>query len=230
MSQSNPVTNHKLMEEEKNSIPSVVATPVEFKRVIACLGAGYVGGPSMAVMALNCPDVKVIVVDLNAKRIERWNSSDLDNLPIYEPGLQNVIKQTRQKNLFFTTDLVSAVQEASMIFVSVNTPTKTHGIGAGKAADLRYWEAAGMSNSLSLSLSLCFLLYFCLIYISFSFHSFCCEFVNLNLSLARSIAQAANGPKIVIEKSTLPVRSTLSSRSLSLSLSLSHFIFFFFFS
>ena len=103
---------------------------------ICCLGAGYVGGPTMAVMALKCPDVKVIVTDLNERRIAAWNSS---NLPIYEPGLQEVVEEARGRNLFFSTDIDAAIRECSIIFVSVATPTKTSGIGAGEAADLTYW-------------------------------------------------------------------------------------------
>jgi len=106
---------------------------------ICCLGAGYVGGPTMAVMALKCPDVKVIVTDLNERRIAAWNS---DNLPIYEPGLDEVVKEARGRNLFFSTDIDAAIKECTIIFVSVATPTKTSGIGAGEAADLTYWELA----------------------------------------------------------------------------------------
>lgn len=140
----------------------------KFDYVIACLGAGYVGGPTMAVIAKNCPNIKVIVCDINPKQIEKWNS---DNLPIYEPKLEDYITETRGRNLFFTTDLDSAIKEASMIFVSVNTPTKTFGIGAGRAANLKNWELA-----------------------------------------ARHISKVANGPKIVIEKSTLPVRTAHSMK------------------
>merc|ERR1711988_1342695 len=106
---------------------------------ICCLGAGYVGGPTMAVMALKCPDVKVTVCDINERRIAAWNSA---NLPIYEPGLQEVVEEARGRNLFFSTDIDSAIKECTIIFVSVNTPTKTSGIGAGEAADLTYWELA----------------------------------------------------------------------------------------
>lgn len=136
--------------------------------VIACLGAGYVGGPTMAIIAKNCPNIKVIVVDINPKQIERWNS---DSLPIYEPGLMECVSAVRDKNLFFTTDLDASIREAELIFVSVNTPTKKHGIGAGRAADLKNWELA-----------------------------------------ARHISKVANGPKIVIEKSTLPVRTAHSMK------------------
>ena len=104
---------------------------------ILCIGAGYVGGPTMAMIAKNCPEHTVTVVDINQERIERWNSNDL---PIFEPGLLEVVQQTRGKNLFFHTDIAGAIAEADIIFVSVNTPTKKFGEGAGKAADLQYWE------------------------------------------------------------------------------------------
>lgn len=120
----------------------------------------------MAMLALKCPSVKVLVCDINEKQIERWNS---DCLPIYEPGLDEVVKSCRGRNLFFTADIDSAIKESGMIFVSVNTPTKKFGIGAGKAADLKNWELA-----------------------------------------ARHIAQVANEPKVVVEKSTLPVRTAHS--------------------
>lgn len=135
---------------------------------ICCIGAGYVGGPTMATLAKYCPDVKVHVVDINPKQIARWNS---ENLPIYEPGLYEVVKETRGKNLFFSTDVDGAIRESEIIFVSVNTPTKTYGLGAGKAADLKNWELA-----------------------------------------ARNIAKVANGDKIIVEKSTLPVRTAHSMR------------------
>jgi UDPglucose 6-dehydrogenase len=106
---------------------------------IACIGAGYVGGPTMAMIALKCPEIEVVVLDINEDRIAAWNS---DKLPIYEPGLLEVVQEARGRNLFFSTDVVKHVGEADIIFVSVNTPTKTSGIGAGKAADLSYWESA----------------------------------------------------------------------------------------
>ena len=106
---------------------------------ICCLGAGYVGGPTMAVIALKCPAIEVCVVDISVPRIAAWNS---DQLPIYEPGLDEVVKQCRGRNLFFSNDIEKHVAEADIIFVSVNTPTKTRGLGAGKAADLTYWESA----------------------------------------------------------------------------------------
>ena len=107
---------------------------------IVCIGAGYIGGPTMAVIAQMNPDRKVIVTDINAERIAAWNSPDFD-LPIYEPGLVDVVKKVRGKNLFFTTDIEGAVQECDIIFVGVNTPTKMFGRGAGRASDLQYWEA-----------------------------------------------------------------------------------------
>jgi len=133
---------------------------------ICCLGAGYVGGPTMSVIALKCPDIKVTVVDLNQERIAAWNDENLDNLPIYEPGLSEVVAQARGKNLFFSTDVDTAIDAADMIFIAVNTPTKTYGEGKGMAADLKFVE-------------LC----------------------------ARQIARVATNDKIIVEKSTLPVRT-----------------------
>ena len=130
---------------------------------ILCIGAGYVGGPTMAMIALQCPDRKVTVVDINADRIAAWNS---DDLPIYEPGLKEVVKACRGRNLFFTTEIERGIEENDIIFVSVNTPTKTFGRGAGCAADLQYWEQT-----------------------------------------ARQIKRCAKTDKIVVEKSTLPVRT-----------------------
>lgn len=130
---------------------------------ICCIGAGYVGGPTMSVIADKCPHHRVTVVDLNSARIAAWNS---DDLPVYEPGLDAVVRRARGRNLFFSTEVDAAIRDADMIFISVNTPTKTYGSGAGKAADLKYVE-------------LC----------------------------ARRIAEVATGPKIVVEKSTLPVRT-----------------------
>ncbi|KAI6126890.1 UDP-glucose/GDP-mannose dehydrogenase family, NAD binding domain-containing protein [Pisolithus sp. B1] len=108
---------------------------------VCCIGAGYVGGPTCAVIALKCPHIKVTIVDLNQSRIDAWNSPDY-NLPIYEPGLEDVVRQARGRNLFFTTDIDGSIQEADLIFVSVNTPTKKSGVGAGFAADLNYVESA----------------------------------------------------------------------------------------
>ncbi|MCI13384.1 UDP-glucose 6-dehydrogenase 1-like, partial [Trifolium medium] len=130
---------------------------------ICGIGAGYVGGPTMAVIALKCPSIEVAVVDISHSRISAWNS---DKLPIYEPGLEQVIQQCRGKNLHFSTDVEKHVYEADIIFVNVNTPTKTSGLGAGKAADLTYWESA-----------------------------------------ARVIADVSRSNKIVVEKSTVPVRT-----------------------
>ena len=104
---------------------------------ICCIGAGYVGGPTMAVIALKCPDIKVTVVDLNAARIAAW-TGPLDQLPIYEPGLADVVGEARGRNLFFSTDIDQAIDEAQIIFMAVNTPTKTEGEGAGMAADLSF--------------------------------------------------------------------------------------------
>ena len=133
---------------------------------ICCIGAGYVGGPTMAVIAKMCPHIKVIVVDLNANRIAAWNDENVNNIPIYEPGLSEIVAEARGRNLFFSTDVENAISEAQMIFISVNTPTKTYGSGKGMAADLKYIE-------------LC----------------------------ARQIAKVAVNDKIVVEKSTLPVRT-----------------------
>lgn len=133
---------------------------------ICCIGAGYVGGPTMAVIAQKCPHIKVTVVDLNEKRIAAWNDKDVNNIPIYEPGLSDVVAEARGRNLFFSTEVDKAIDEADMIFISVNTPTKTYGVGKGMAADLKYIE-------------LC----------------------------ARQIARVAKNDKIVVEKSTLPVRT-----------------------
>jgi len=130
---------------------------------ILCIGAGYVGGPTMAVVAKHCPEHRVVVVDINEARIAAWNS---ERLPIYEPGLDEVICCARGRNLFFSTEINRNIAEADIIFVSVNTPTKTFGQGAGKAADLQYWEKT-----------------------------------------ARQILENSTTPKIVVEKSTLPVRT-----------------------
>ena len=133
---------------------------------ICCIGAGYVGGPTMSIIANKCPDIQVTVVDVNEQRIAAWNDKDFNNLPIYEPGLADIVKEARGRNLFFSTEVDKAIDEADMIFISVNTPTKTYGVGKGMAADLKYIE-------------LC----------------------------ARQIAQVAKTNKIVVEKSTLPVRT-----------------------
>ena len=133
---------------------------------ICCIGAGYVGGPTMSVIAQKNPSIKVIVVDVNQSRIDAWNSEQLDKLPIFEPGLDAVVSEARGRNLFFSNDVEAAIHEADMIFISVNTPTKTYGAGKGMAADLQYVE-------------LC----------------------------ARQIAKIATSDKIVVEKSTLPVKT-----------------------
>lgn len=133
---------------------------------ICCIGAGYVGGPTMAMIAQKCPHIKVTVVDLNEQRIADWNDADLNKLPIYEPGLADVVAEARDRNLFFSTEVDKAIEEAQMIFISVNTPTKTYGVGKGMAADLKYIE-------------LC----------------------------ARQIARISTDHKIIVEKSTLPVRT-----------------------
>ncbi|KAJ3109713.1 UDP-glucose 6-dehydrogenase 1 [Phlyctochytrium bullatum] len=112
---------------------------MSFKTKICCIGAGYVGGPTCAVIALKCHDVKVTIVDINQNRVDQWNSNEL---PIFEPGLDEIVFERRGKNLFFSTDVDGAIEEADLIFVSVNTPTKKSGMGAGFAADLAYVEAA----------------------------------------------------------------------------------------
>ena len=132
---------------------------------ICCIGAGYVGGPTMAVIALKCPHINVTVVDANPDKIKAWNGP-LEELPVYEPGLAEVVKEARGRNLFFSDDIPGNIEKAEMIFMAVNTPTKTEGKGAGMAADLRYVEAC-----------------------------------------ARDIAKYSKSNKIVIEKSTLPVRT-----------------------
>ncbi len=133
---------------------------------ICCIGAGYVGGPTMSVIAKKCPDIQVTVVDLNEARIAAWNDENTENIPVYEPGLSEVVAEARGRNLFFSTDVDNAIDEAEMIFISVNTPTKTYGSGKGMGADLKYIE-------------LC----------------------------ARQIARVAKTDKIIVEKSTLPVRT-----------------------
>jgi UDPglucose 6-dehydrogenase len=140
---------------------------------ICCIGAGYVGGPTMAVIAENCPEIEVTVVDMNTERIALWNDEDVNQIPIYEPGLSEIVAKTRGKNLFFSTEVDKAIAEADMIFISVNTPTKEYGIGKGMAADLKYIE-------------LC----------------------------ARQIARVATSDKIVVEKSTLPVRTAEAVKSI----------------
>ncbi len=140
---------------------------------ICCIGAGYVGGPTMAIIAQKCPNIKVTVVDLNEARINAWNDSNPENIPIYEPGLSDIVSETRNKNLFFSTEVEKAIDLADIIFISVNTPTKTYGEGKGMAADLKYIE-------------LC----------------------------ARQIAQVSKSDKIIVEKSTLPVRTAEAIKSI----------------
>jgi UDPglucose 6-dehydrogenase len=148
---------------------------MNFKKHILCIGAGYVGGPTMAMIACQCPDCRVTVVDVNPDRIAAWNS---DELPIFEPGLDVLVRRARGRNLFFSTDIAGGIRDSEIIFVSVNTPTKAFGLGAGMAADLQYWEKT-----------------------------------------ARQILEYSQTSKIVIEKSTLPVKTAqameriLNSRS-----------------
>jgi len=139
---------------------------MSFKKNILCIGAGYVGGPTMAMIAAKCPQYKVTVVDINQKRINEWNS---DSLPIFEPGLHDLVKVARDRNLFFSTEVEKGIREADIIFVSVNTPTKTFGQGAGMAADLQYWEKT-----------------------------------------ARQILANSDHDKIIVEKSTLPIRTAMA--------------------
>jgi len=138
---------------------------------ICCIGAGYVGGPTMAVIADRCPATQVTVVDLNAERIAAWNDADLSQLPVYEPGLDAVVGRARGRKLHFSTAVEEAIAAADMVFISVNTPTKTKGLGAGQASDLKWVEAS-----------------------------------------ARTVAKAAQGHTIVVEKSTLPVRTAAVTR------------------
>ena len=134
-----------------------------FKKNILCIGAGYVGGPTMAVIALKCPEYRIEIVDINTERIRQWNSEDI---PIFEPDLFEIVKKTRGKNLFFSTEIEKGIKNADIIFVSVNTPTKTFGEGAGMASDLQYWEKT-----------------------------------------AHEIIANSESDKIIVEKSTLPVRT-----------------------
>ena len=109
---------------------------------ICCIGAGYVGGPTMAVIADKCPHLEIVVVDINEERIKKWTSDNFEDLPIFEPGLANIIKRCRGRNLHFSNVIDKNIKIADMIFISVNTPTKTKGVGAGKASDLRWVEAS----------------------------------------------------------------------------------------
>jgi len=133
---------------------------------ICCIGAGYVGGPTMAVLADNCPQIQVNIVDTNSKRIDLWNDKDLNKIPVYEPNLVEIISRTRNKNLFFSTNVSNEINLADIVFICVNTPTKKKGLGAGKASDLKWIE-------------LC----------------------------AKEVAKSAKGHTIVVEKSTVPVKT-----------------------
>ncbi|KGG00342.1 MULTISPECIES: nucleotide sugar dehydrogenase [Prochlorococcus] len=113
--------------------------PKDIKK-ICCIGAGYVGGPSMAVIAEKCPNITITVVDVNRERIESWNSENYEDLPVFEPGLKEIIKKNRGKNLFFSNDVQKEIESSNMIFLCVNTPTKKRGIGSGKASDLKWLE------------------------------------------------------------------------------------------
>ena len=141
---------------------------MKFKSIqnICCIGAGYVGGPTMSVIAANCPEISVNVVDINENRIKAWNSLNLDNLPVFEPGLSRVIEKCRGKNLFFSSEIAISIEQADVIFISVNTPIKQKGLGAGFMSDLKWVESS-----------------------------------------ARQIAKFSRGHTIVVEKSTLPVRT-----------------------
>tara|TARA_A100001011_G_scaffold372339_1_gene430623 strand:+ start:888 stop:2351 length:1464 start_codon:yes stop_codon:yes gene_type:complete len=141
---------------------------IQIKKVknICCIGAGYVGGPTMAVIADRCPNIRVEVVDIDKNRIKQWNEKNIKNLPIYEPGLAEIVKRCRGVNLHFSNLVKEKINNADMIFISVNTPTKKKGLGAGKASDLRWVEES-----------------------------------------ARQVAKFAKGHTIVVEKSTLPVRT-----------------------
>ena len=140
---------------------------------ICCIGAGYVGGPTMAVIADKCTHIKLNVVDINQNRIDSWNNKDLNKLPIFEPGLREIISRVRDKNLFFSTDIEEHISKADLIFISVNTPIKESGVGAGMAVDLKYIE-------------LC----------------------------SRQIAKFATGHTIIVEKSTLPVRTAQTIKTI----------------
>jgi UDPglucose 6-dehydrogenase len=140
---------------------------------ICCIGAGYVGGPSMAVIADKCLDIEVNVVDINLKRTELWNSEDLANLPVFEPGLDRIIERCRGRNLFFSTNVSKNIEKADIIFISVNTPTKNNGVGAGQASDLKWVEEC-----------------------------------------SRQIAKYASGHTIIVEKSTVPVRTAQTIKTI----------------
>ena len=143
---------------------------------ICCIGAGYVGGPTMAVIADKCPDIKVNVVDINEERIKNWNSENKENLPIYEPGLSEIVLRARNRNLFFSSDVKKAIKDSDMIFISVNTPTKVKGLGAGQASDLKWIEKS-----------------------------------------ARQIAKHARHNTIIVEKSTVPVKTAETIKEILIS-------------
>ena len=140
---------------------------------ICCIGAGYVGGPTIAIIAKYCPEIQVNVVDINPERVSEWNEKDLSNLPIYEPGLKEIVEKCRGRNLNFSTNMKKHITEADLIFISVNTPTKTKGIGSGQAIDLKYVEAS-----------------------------------------SREISKYAKGHTIVVEKSTLPVKTAQTIKAI----------------
>ena len=140
---------------------------------ICCIGAGYVGGPTMSVIAANCPGLRVDVVDVNLERINSWNSNNFSKLPVYEPGLDTIVKKCRGKNLFFSNKVDESIANADIIFISVNTPTKTKGVGAGFASDLKWIESS-----------------------------------------ARQIAKYARNHTVVVEKSTLPVKTAQTIKTI----------------
>ncbi len=153
----------------------------KFNKNICCIGAGYVGGPTMCVIASNCPQLRVDVVDINDERIEAWNSKDLSKLPVFEPGLENIVKKCRGINLFFSNKIEECIAKADIIFISVNTPTKTKGIGAGFASDLKWIESS-----------------------------------------TRQIAKFAKDHTVVVEKSTLPVKTAETIKTILNSSLLNH--------
>ena len=143
---------------------------------ICCIGAGYVGGPTMSVIASNCPEYRVDVVDINEKRIEAWNSEDFSQLPVFEPGLEDIVRKCRGENLFFSNEVEASISKADIIFISVNTPIKKKGIGAGFASDLKWIESS-----------------------------------------ARQIAKFAKNHTVVVEKSTLPVKTAETIKNILIS-------------
>ena len=170
-SHDDALTSEKTVFESEPYIGDI--KKMRFEKNILCIGAGYVGGPTMAMIAHKCPQYKVTVVDINPMRISQWNS---DVLPIYEPGLDEIVQAAKGRNLFFSTEIERGIKESHIIFVSVNTPTKTFGAGAGMAADLQYWEKT-----------------------------------------ARQIMHNAESDKIIVEKSTLPVKTALAMERILIS-------------